>query len=478
MPVGILLATLLLRSNIWGRKILWIALGSQVALPLYVFAGGWSAGFGFQGWITSTGIRLTDFFGNSEAGSRGALFAVATVHAFSAVPWVAFFYSIGLRWVRRSEEEQAILDGGATAVFRFLLARNRLWTAIAAMACIVPIMTEMVVSNLFQLPTIAELIYLDATLGAIRPQTYLSGFFLSTLPLLIVGIILLWRLPSWEAVNARESHFVAQPIDLGGWRPLWSIVSCGLVLLLVGLPLFSLVAKAGWTVVTEDGVTHYGWTFSRLVVTARESFALRSSEFYWSFLLGIVSTVVALAIAVSVFALVPRRVRPVFSLLVIAMLAVPGPLVGLSIIWLLNRAEPAWLGYLYDYTITAPILAQQFRMLPYAWFLTCATMASVNRRSWELAQLDGLSPWQKWTQILFPQTGYRWLSAVLLLIVLSIGELSCSILVLPPAVTTVSMKLFEFLHFGTRHQDSGLCLVLVLLGWGVSFVFWKTLTDR
>ncbi|MCR9295977.1 MAG: hypothetical protein NXI32_24950, partial [bacterium] len=104
--------------------------------------------------------------------------------------------------------------------------------------------------------------------------------------------------------------------------------------------------------------------------------------------------------------------------------------------------------------------------------------ASISQSNWRLAKLDGLGSWEIASYIILPQFGRSLLAAWLLLFVLSFGELSCSILVLPPGVTTVSMRLFEMLHFGMRHQDSGLCGVLILLGWVVSFALWKTLKDR
>lgn len=160
------------------------------------------------------------------------------------------------------------------------------------------------------------------------------------------------------------------------------------------------------------------------------------------------------------------------------LLAVPGPMVGMLIIALLNRSQPAWIGWLYDTTLAAPLLAQQFRLFPLAWLLTLGIFGSISPRIQQQASLEGLSKFQWARCVLWPQTWRLWSVALLMLFALSVGELSCTILVLPPGVTTLSMRIFEMLHFGMRHQDSGLCGLLILLGWGVAVSAWKTLSDR
>ncbi len=48
-------------------------------------------------------------------------------------------------------------------------------------------------------------------------------------------------------------------------------------------------------------------------------------------------------------------------------------------------------------------------------------------------------------------------------IVLGLGELSASILVVPPGVTTVAIRIFGLLHYGVEDQLAALCLATLLL---------------
>ncbi len=276
VPVGTLLAILLVRTNVYGRQFGWIAICSQLAVPLYVFAGGWSAGFGLQGWL-----NLADRWGAWGAAAMQSplalLLAVACVHALAAIPWVCLIISLGLLWRDRSQEEAALLEGGWPRALRSVtLPKLRPWIMASCVWCAVPVLTEMVVTNLYQVPTLAEQVYLDASRGRVRPLTSLSCVLLCMLPLCLAAGLVIRTMPAWGAVNVRADHFPAERIELQAWRWPLSLALWKLLFLLVGLPILNLVVKAGWHPYTDAlGVTRYGWRAMRLVTTAQESlFAL------------------------------------------------------------------------------------------------------------------------------------------------------------------------------------------------------------
>lgn len=481
LPVGTSLSLLLMRTNIWGRPLAWIMLGSQLAIPLYVFAGGWSAGFGMQGWFTALGLSPSAWWSAAEVqGETASLWAVGLLHGLAAIPWIVLTVSCGLTYSNRSEEELAILDGGWWhAVVSVIVPKLRNWLLAAGLLCMLPVLTEMVISNLYLVSTVPEQIYLDASQGTLSPLTYVASGLVCILPIAVGLAWLRARAPAWHAVAARTNHFHAQPFDLGSAR---TACSCGVWIVvgaLVVLPITSLIAKAGWQPYQDKlGQTAYGWSLSRLLTTGYESLTQFGENFYWSGLLALAATGCALGISIAANNLLSGRSRMVFGGLMILLVSVPGPMVGLLVEWLLNRSWPAWLGLLYDQSLAAPALAQQFRLLPLAWLMTWAIRASVSPATRQQLELDGLSRWQSLRLVLWPQTRGRWLVAALALAVLSIGELSCTILVLPPGVSTVSMRLFGLLHFGMRHQDSGLCGILIGLGWLVAAALWWILQPQ
>ncbi len=474
VPIGSLLGVLLMRTNVYGRRLLGIAIGSQLAIPLYVFAGSWNAGFGSQGWwplAQSLSVRF----------DLAAMLAVVFIHAVAAIPWVSLITWCGLIWSQRSLEESALAEAGNRGVLLRVVAPGlRPWWVLSSFWVCVPILTEMVVTNLYQVPTVAEQVYLDASRGTVSPLTYPVAVFLCMLPVISLAVLVTRRLPPWSEMIARARQHAAITLPLGSWR---LPISAGCWLLsigLVGLPIANLIVKAGWQpYLDSEMITRYGWTPWRFAVTLRESLTLFLPEFYWSTVIAITASSIAMLFAGGLVRLAREGWRRwLVGCLMLALIGTPGAMVGVLCIFAMNRSEPAILGQLYDQTIAAPVLAQQFRLLPLAWLLVQGILASIDRRSWEIAKLEGLSKLQTLRTIVWPQTRALWLVAWLVLALVSIGELSTTILVLPPGVTTLSMRLFEMLHFGMRHQDSGLCLVLVTIGWIAALAIWKTLIDR
>src|SRR5581483_8654233 len=107
IPLGTLLAFLLVQTDVRGKRLAAVLLGLMLFLPLYLQAGAWRAGFGTLGWFIPFGWPpLLD-------GWRGAIW----VHAMGAVPGTVLIVTLGLRAVEPELEETALLDGTPWQVF-------------------------------------------------------------------------------------------------------------------------------------------------------------------------------------------------------------------------------------------------------------------------------------------------------------------------------------------------------------------------
>ncbi len=474
LPVGMLLAIAIRRTDIWGRRVLWLALCSQLAIPLYVVAGSWNAGFGTQGWWP-----LAQTFAVQHRSA--AMLAVIFIHAAASIPWVCMLLSCGLVGSQRNVEELALTEGGRRHwIGHALVPALNGWGALSCAWICLPILTEMVVTNLYQVPTVAEQVYLDASRGRTSGLTYPVAVLLCIVPVVVAFLTANRSAPPWREVISRSRQHQTLRLKLAGLRSLVSLGTASVVLVLVGVPIMNLVIKAGWQPFSDTaGTIQYRWAWKRFSQTLWESLTLFTGEFYWSFVLAFVAASMALFSAIFL-TIVGRNKIVQFAIhgAMLVMIGTPGAMVAGIVIFLLNRSEPALLGFLYDQTIAAPVLAQQFRLLPAAWFAVWVILASINPASLQLAKLEQLNWWQMIRAVIWPQTYRYWFISWYLLALMSVGELSTTILLLPPGVTTVSMRLFEMLHFGMRHQDSGVCLVLVLVGWISSLVVWNTLSDR
>lgn len=471
VPTGSCLAVLLMRSGLVGRQWVWIGIDSQLTLPLYVVAGSWNAGFGSQGWWPFSQVVAVRF-------ELAGFLAVIFVHGIAAIPWVCLILSCGLHGAQRGLEEMGILEGGSIAVLkRVILPQLWPWLALACLWTCVPVLTEMVVTNLYQVPTVAEQVYIDTSRGVVSPLTYPAAILLCLMPVALFIWIALRRLPPMPEFIARARQHPPRLLTNPKWQTALSALCWLLLTFIVFLPLMNLIIKAGWSPwMDANKLTRYSWSPIRFARTLVESCTLFGSEFYWSSILALLAASLSLGGSLCLYAAVKRRWRWLVHLSMLLMLGTPGAVVGMLLISIFNRTD--LLGWLYDRTMVVCILAQQFRLLPLAWLLTQGIVGMLDRTSLEMAKVDGLSRWQKVRSVVWPQTGVAWIVAWSILCIVSLGELSTTILVLPPGVTTLSLRLFEMLHYGMRHQDSGLCLILVFIGWISSWAIWKTLNDR
>ncbi len=472
VPLGTLLAVLLLRTNVAGARLGWLMLSSQLVVPLYVFAGGWSAGFGTLGWWPLAPANL-------QFAELRSILAVVFIHAVAAGPWVCLIVSLGLAWSARSLEELAMLENGWRGVLRQVTLPSLVpWIALASVWSVAPVLTEMVVTNLYQVRTIPEQVYLDISLHGTSHWTLVAGICGCACPLALVLLVVVRQLPQRQPAARNSPHsFHRQPsyslaaARIGSSIGVWCVISA-----LVGMPIANLIYKAGWEVVPQIqyGATHR-WSIYRFWLTIVETSTGFAAEVYWSTLLAAGSATLAMMLAGLMAYLRKRLGVPwLFYAVCILMVSVPGPVAGQWVTWLFNTVGWDVMLSLYDRTLLAPILAQQFRLLPLGYLLVNTILSGIDRQTWELAELDSLSRVNIVWRIVLPQTGWAWIVAWIVLAALSAGELSTILLVLPPGVTTLSQRLFEFLHFGMRYQDSGLCLGLIIVGWFVALAAWNT----
>ena len=142
-------------------------------------------------------------------------------------------------------------------------------------------------------------------------------------------------------------------------------------------------------------------------------------------------------------------------------MATPGPVIGLSIIWLLNRPECPWLLWLYDHSIAAPWLALWLRSLPAATLILWQALRSVPQELLDSAAVDGAGPIARLLRVALPLRLRAVAAALLVALAVALGELPASILVAPPGVKLLSIEVFNLLHYGVEHEVAGICLALL-----------------
>jgi iron(III) transport system permease protein len=418
-----------------------------------------------SGWFTE--LTAAPYQAGLISGWRGAVW----VHGMAAIPWVVLIVGTALRFVEPELEEAALLDCSARQVLlRVTLRRVLPAIGVAAVWIAVGVGTEMTVTDIFQTPgvglrTYAEEIYTDFALGTEAGQPHAAEIGVAVTAILAAcALMLCLAAASWTPPTARPPVV----FRLGRWR---GLVSLGLLIAaaaIFGVPLVSLITKAGETVRhSAEGVFTRGWSVAECLKIIVMSPSRYRWEIGWSSLIAIVAACMVLAAALPIAWLARRRDalghvgKFAAVLIAAAALAVPGPLVGIGLIAVFNHPGLAMLNFLYDRTIVVAAIAQAIRAFPLVMLIVWHALHTVPADQLEAAELDGAGVWTRLVRIVlplrWPALAFAWLAAF----VVAIGELSATILVVPPGVATLGVRISQLLHFNIQNELAGLCLILM-----------------
>ncbi len=500
LPIGTLAAVAIFKTDVPGRRFAAVMLAAMLFIPLYLVTGAWDAGFGIQGWHT---LANNPHLAHEPwlAGWRAAIW----VHALAAVPWVVLIVGAGLRSVEAElEEDAALCTSPARVVWHVTLPRSVAAIAVAALWVAIVASAEISVTDFFQVRTFAEEVYTQSALGAFdivtiqspapSPQPPITapglwlGLILSTL-LALAATIAAWRLVTDLTDTPHRPPWIWR---LGRLRWPAAAVLWSILLLVAGVPLGNFVCKAGVAVTATDTGRVRQWSAAKVVERVAAAPGEFRGELATSATIGTAAATAALAIGLPLsWSLCEKGVRTVFSirarnfassparknssdpfflpwlrLAVLSLcLTIPGPLLGIGLIRVLNQPPDsplAPLARLYD-SAFAPWLAQTLRALPLVTLILWAALATVPQAMLDAAATDGTGWWGRLLRIAVPQRWPAVIAAWLVGLAIAVGELAATVLVMPPAQsTTISVRIFQLLHYGVDDRVAAISLVLVI----------------
>ncbi len=503
LPTGTLLAVVLFKTDAPGRRLFLTLLVGMLFIPLYLITGAWDAGFGIQGWhtlVTNPHLAHQPWL----AGWRAAIW----VHGLAAVPWVVVIVGAGLRTVEAEvEEDAATCAPPLSMLWHITLPRVAPAIGVAALWIATVVLTEISVTDFFQVRTFAEEVYTQSALGTLEMGTgdrgqgsgngswqipgigLWSGLALSAMLAVIVILASLRLISNWNDAPHRAPWI---------WRlrvarlPI-IIAQLLCVALLVGVPMANLAYKAGIHVIATETGRIRTWSFAQLAARIAAAPGQFRGELLLSAKLGALAATTAVAIGL----LLAWKLRGVVSrdsawrptpttvaaLLVIALcFTIPGPLLGLATIRLLNQPPDSplsLLAWLYDSNF-APWLVQTIRTLPIATLILWPALATVPQVMLDTAATDGTGPWGQLFHIAVPQRWPAIAAAWLIAFAVALGELAATILVIPPQVgaTALSIQVFQLLHYGVDDRVAAICLVMVVTIAGLTGIAAKLMTNK
>jgi iron(III) transport system permease protein len=280
--------------------------------------------------------------------------------------------------------------------------------------------------------------------------------FLMSVPMLLISLPAAWalqrslrRLPLTPAGRDEANRW---SIRLPPWMRMLSGLSVVLFLLQLLVPLFVLTAQ------TWPAFSSLEWLTDAIPDLANTG------------LICLGTAVLTLPFAHSAAMAIDgkRAGHHIWWVLTMLPLAMPSPLIGIGLIQVWNGDALGWTE-LYG-TLFMPILACTLRFLPFSVLLLLSSMKRMDRSLFDAALILQKNRRQTLFRVHLPLLSGAYAGAGLLAAVLTAGELGATLLLVPPGAGTLTLKIYNYLHYGQSEVVSCLCLLLYLIALSIGFI--------
>lgn len=244
------------------------------------------------------------------------------------------------------------------------------------------------------------------------------------------------------------------PLVMPLWFKCFQIIVMGILLLQISMPMISLIIKVS----TPSNI----WIS---IIQARRELGF---TLLLSVLTASLSVIIALLLAKTVVGM-ESRYKTILWVFILFPLAIPAPLVGIGLVTLFSRQG---MGLIYG-TLWMPVLANAIRFGPLA-FLTMF----VQLKRMDQGLLDSAAVFQKnrlhgFIKIYLPMVLPGIIAAFLVVFILTTGELGATLLVAPPGRSTLTMRIYNYMHYGSSQMIAGLCLTMLALSLSTGLIVYK-----
>jgi iron(III) transport system permease protein len=224
------------------------------------------------------------------------------------------------------------------------------------------------------------------------------------------------------------------------WFVCLQAFACAIVLLHLAVLVISLILAAGSPATVAGAVTAAGTDIGATFSTA------------------VVAALCALPLAYGVASRMNSgREGMLLWIVCLAPLAIPAPLIGIGLIALWNVPP---LSFLYG-TGAMPVLASVARFTPFAALVLHAQLRHTDPLLIDAVRVFQTRPLAGWLRVRIPLLAPGLVAAGGVVFALSAGELGATLLVIPPGVETVTIRIYNYLHYGSSAAVSGLGLVMM-----------------
>jgi len=397
-----------------------------------------------QAWIFFTDM-LNTFLSSFTTFSIdfNGLWASAWVSSMTLLPITAGLALIGFDSVEKEQiEASRLFSTDSQTFFKIILPNVLNYIFAGATLVFILSLTDYSLPSVFRFNVYALEIFADYSASGL-PQ----NAFLLSLPILTVTLLVALTYLSWFRDKALQLSFSDNNKRTNLILPKWLHVLGALGIIVLLLMIFIPITNLTWEALKAKDVSSI--------------FFGSTSEIIYSIIIASIAAVICQPIAY----IVANKINVLnfrgrfWWLLTSVPLAIPASLTGIGLIFLWNRP---YLPDMYG-SYFMPVLALVTRFTPVATIILYSAIKGRNSYLEDVTRLHYPGFLRVWIRIRIPMLLPTLLSSSLLVFAFSFGELGATLLVVPPGNSTLTIKIYNYLHYGSTSTVAVLCLCMLLL---------------
>ncbi|MGH3662294.1 MAG: ABC transporter permease [Micromonosporaceae bacterium] len=464
--LGSILAWLVTRTDVWGRRLLAGAAITPLFLSPLVAAFAWDLLASPKAGLLNIAIRST---GLNLTLNVYSLTGIVFVFAYCYSPYVYLFVSASLRNMDASLEEASQISGAGR------LETMRRVTLPLAMPALLSssLLVLVLLIQLFSIPAIlagpADLDFVSVRIwelvGAAPPRTNEASAFgvllIVTTFLLVYAQNRMLKKRSYVTVGGKTT--APRRIKLGWTRLVWSAFAVSYVVVAVALPYTALVISGLRTSPFYTDLASLfdpsQFSFDQVSETLEDAViqAAIGNTIIVSLATVILGSVLYFTVSYTVHK-TDLRGRQALSYLTTLPVAIPGLIIGLGYVW-------AWITVpvgIYG-SVVIIVLAYVSQFAPQGVRATTGTLMQIHPELEESSRVSGAGLATTIRRIVLPLSRHGILAGMVLMLVLSARELATALFLYTPDSRILSVTLFDFYSRGYTSPVAILSIVQSLV---------------
>jgi len=271
--------------------------------------------------------------------------------------------------------------------------------------------------------------------------------FLYALPLLLVTLIVMIACRSGIRTLAQTPNWFAARFGNPPVFPPWFRFLQTTAAIILGVQVFVLFFGLMLAVGSPD--------------TFITSIRMAENELIYSLLTTVLVIFISLPLAVAAARELKRPgIRGTAAWIIVLLpLAVPAPLIGIGMITMGNLPV---LSAIYP-ALLMPALVSVIKFAPFAAIILFIQMRFIDPLLLDAAAVFARSRIDALTSIHLPLFAPGLVVSAGILAALTLAELGATLIVAPPGHATITMRIYNYLHYGSSSDVAGLCLMVTLL---------------